>query len=246
IVKIGDILGRDRTFIGTVAFGPTSEEFQVLQDMAGALPKGRFHKGGLSSGFLKTAFSSLSTSLTSLRTEAPPLLVRIVPTSNGGRQAVHADHWDIYQEAVSERRGRAFLSKTKWEAAAKRFVAVPLAYGATGVAHANASFADVFVAVPLAYGATGIAHANASFAQGAERLAWHCSEVNMALLPVGTKLVAKSTKHVNFLQDGEFHTSFCKVQGKAQEYTGSFNRRVQGLEVKPPLNLRFVECFVVS
>ena len=34
----------------------------------------------------------------------------------------------------------------------------------------------------------------------------HKVQVDMRELTVGTKLVAKSTKHENFLQDGEFHT----------------------------------------
>ncbi|KAJ1475844.1 kinase-like domain-containing protein, partial [Baffinella frigidus] len=199
IVKIGDILGRDRTFIGTeppLSFGPPSEEFQTLRDMAGVLPKNRFHKGGLSSGFLNTAFSSLSTSLTSLRTEAPSPTLFSYSFVCGNKEEEEEDY------GGRNARSRAFISKTRWEPAARRFVAVPLTHGATGIAHANASFA-----------------------QGAERLAWHCTEVDTQLRPVGTKLVAKMTKHENFLQDTDFHTSFCKVQRKAQEYTGFFNRR---------------------
>ena len=68
IKHLGDLFGRDRVFIGTVAFGPPSENYEVLQTMAAALPRNSFQKLGLSGASLKTAFSSLTSSLTTLRT----------------------------------------------------------------------------------------------------------------------------------------------------------------------------------
>ncbi len=45
IKHMGDLLGRDRVFVGTVAFGPPDENYQVLQDMSGILPKNSFQVG---------------------------------------------------------------------------------------------------------------------------------------------------------------------------------------------------------
>ena len=55
--------------VSTVAFGPPQEDFEVLKNMSTVLPRGSFQKLGLSAAALKTAFSSLTSSLTSLRSE---------------------------------------------------------------------------------------------------------------------------------------------------------------------------------
>ena len=68
IKRLGDLFGRDRVFIGTVAFGPLTENYSVLQAMAATLPRNSFQKLGLSGASLKTAFSSLTSTLTTLRT----------------------------------------------------------------------------------------------------------------------------------------------------------------------------------
>eukprot|EP00607_Mallomonas_marina_P008608 CAMPEP_0182424656 /NCGR_PEP_ID=MMETSP1167-20130531/10888_1 /TAXON_ID=2988 /ORGANISM="Mallomonas Sp, Strain CCMP3275" /LENGTH=732 /DNA_ID=CAMNT_0024604629 /DNA_START=58 /DNA_END=2253 /DNA_ORIENTATION=+ len=67
---LGDMCGRDRIRIHTVAFGNPNEDFRVLKQMSNQLPRHSFQKLGLSSICLSTAFSSLSSSLTSLRTES--------------------------------------------------------------------------------------------------------------------------------------------------------------------------------
>ncbi|KAJ1495217.1 hypothetical protein T484DRAFT_1763193 [Baffinella frigidus] len=43
---MGDLFGRDRLYLTTVAFGPPTENFQVLQDMAAVLPRSSFQKLG--------------------------------------------------------------------------------------------------------------------------------------------------------------------------------------------------------
>jgi hypothetical protein len=90
IKRLGDLFGRDRMFIGTVAFGPPSEDYAVLQGMAAALPRSSFQKLGLSGAHLRTAFTSLTSSLTTLRTEAgggsSPLTLRSDVGKHGQRQ----------------------------------------------------------------------------------------------------------------------------------------------------------------
>ena len=68
---LGDTFGRDRFSLHTVGFGPATEEFQVLADMAAMLPRpSSFQKLGLAANRLSTVFSSLSSTLTTMRTEA--------------------------------------------------------------------------------------------------------------------------------------------------------------------------------
>ena len=69
ITELGDLFGRDRMAVHTVAFGPPGDDYAVLEEMARVLPRGSFQKLGLSASGLRTAFSSLSSSLTTLRTD---------------------------------------------------------------------------------------------------------------------------------------------------------------------------------
>ena len=69
ITAIGNLFGRDRVVVCTVAFGPQKEDFMTLQEMAETLPRGSFQKLGLNPAALRTAFSSLFSSMTELRTE---------------------------------------------------------------------------------------------------------------------------------------------------------------------------------
>jgi hypothetical protein len=45
IKYLGDQLGRDRVFVGCVAFGPPGENYGVLQSMAASLPRHAFQVG---------------------------------------------------------------------------------------------------------------------------------------------------------------------------------------------------------
>ncbi len=42
VKRLGDLLGRDRVFVGTVAFGPPDENYDILKDMAATLQRGSF------------------------------------------------------------------------------------------------------------------------------------------------------------------------------------------------------------
>ena len=95
VEQMGDIFGRDRVVVNTVAFGPPSDDYGVLMSMAEALPRHSFQKLGLSSSCLSTAFTSLASSLTTLRTEAGggggALALRPNITKQGARQ-VYAEN----------------------------------------------------------------------------------------------------------------------------------------------------------
>jgi hypothetical protein len=138
IQQIGDLYGRDRTYIGTVAFGPPSEDYAVLQTMAAQLPRGSFQKLGLSALQLRTAFSSLTSSLTSLRADAAarPLTQRALQMERGGARG--SDGWDVYRISAGDA-----LSKQRYDLARRQFVAAPYEPGSDGVAHSKNCFGQV-------------------------------------------------------------------------------------------------------
>ncbi|KAG2501020.1 hypothetical protein HYH03_000840 [Edaphochlamys debaryana] len=239
VKKLGDLLGRDRVFVGTVAFGPPGEDYEVLRRMAGALPRSSFQKLGLSADCLRTAFTSLTSSLTTLRTESagPGLTLRTDIGTRGERQAyaerdrVDGALWDIY---VGPKR---CLSRKQYDLSAKRMVEVPYA------AH------DIVRQLQAVYPnlERGIAHAKHKFAEGAERVVFQCTEVvshdGYSALAVGPRLVAKSTRYQQHMRSADFHKTFCKTQGEAEELAQLFNRRLQGL---PEWQVRFLPCYVYT
>ena len=104
---------------------------QVLQAMAKRLPQGSFQKLGLSVDSLKTAFSSLTSDLTTMRTEggSSPSLT---PRSNRSRETdahrnmqqegnefiTEAAGWDIYVQERGE------VIKLKYDARQRALVEV--------------------------------------------------------------------------------------------------------------------------
>ena len=45
---------------------------------------------------------------------------------------------------------------------------------------------------------------------------------------IGERLVAKATRFEELMRVSDFHTTFCRVQGEAQDLAMKFNRRVAG------------------
>ena len=69
VKRIGQVFGLDKVIFRTLAFGPIKEDFRLLEQMAAVLPCGEFQKLVLNASNLKTAFSSVSSSLLTLQTE---------------------------------------------------------------------------------------------------------------------------------------------------------------------------------
>ncbi len=152
--RLGDKYGRDRLVFQTVGLGPATEEFLLLQKMAQVLPRSSFQKLGLAAKNLVTMFSSLTSTLTSMRTEGadrPDKTLRRDRRQEGlseqtrPRYVTPADGWVIYE-------GATFTSKKAFDGLE-------------------------FVHSPLKDGATGVAIKRNFFAAGAERLAYQCIEV---------------------------------------------------------------------
>lgn len=104
--EIGDVLGRDRVVVAVVAFGDVSQDYSVLQQMGHALPRGSFRKLALNANGLRTAFSSLSSSLTTLttdagggdRTQPRKAVVKEQGKEDDGNLVYEEKGWQIYNE----------------------------------------------------------------------------------------------------------------------------------------------------
>ncbi|PNW88703.1 hypothetical protein CHLRE_01g040950v5 [Chlamydomonas reinhardtii] len=240
IRAMGDLLGRDRVSVNTVAFGPAAEDFAVLQAMSQVLPRGSFQKLGLSAHCLRTAFTSLTSSLTTLRTEAggagPGLTLRTDLRAKGQRQE-YEEHqllsngliFDIYV-------GRKFVSKCQYDRDTRDLVPVPFLDTAR-VRIMREQFPEV---------EWGVAHARRLFSEGAERVVFQCTEVvsvdgGATAYAIGPRLVAKQTRHQERVHDPKFHRTFCRTQGEAAELASLFNRRLRG---GPAWQVHFLPCYV--
>ncbi|PNH12275.1 Eukaryotic elongation factor 2 kinase [Tetrabaena socialis] len=243
VKTLGDLLGRDRVYIGTVAFGPPSEEYTVLAAMAAALPRNSFQKLGLSAACLRTAFTSLTSSLTTMRTDAgggrPGLTLRTDIGKKGQRQAYEESHvitdgmgWDVYCGLLCQKKQRYDLGTGK-------MVAEPFA---------DSRLADSWRRAFPDKVQRGMAHAQLKFGEGAERVVYQCSEVvsvddGLTAYCIGPRLVAKSTRFSQCLDDADFHRVFCRTQGEAEELAQLFNRRLQlGAEWQ----VHFLSCCVYT
>ena len=204
VLKMGDLFGRDRLRIATIAFGPPGEDYKVLEEMSKVLPNGHFSKLGLNAGSLRTAFSSLTSSLTSLRTAAGPssgLSQRRIESEVAGQD--EGKDWWVYVESQAHhwagKNGNAvILKKQRYDRVSEEFVDVPLEMGSDGVAHSRKKFSE-----------------------GAERVCFRCYEFKTgdaeSMERVGVVLVAKESKFEEHLNESDFHKTFCRVQEKAKE-----------------------------
>ena len=153
IKALGTSLGQDRLHFCTVAFGPEDEDYEVLQRMAGQLPRGSFHKLRLTPESLRTAFSTLTSSLTSLRSDTRARLTeRAVPREPTAAAAAAADSgvrsvegWHVYRLS----RGTV-LSKLSYRRADGAMVAVGYEQGSDGIAHAAHCFGQARPRAPPA------------------------------------------------------------------------------------------------
>ena len=224
VKKIGDVFGRDKVIFRTLAFGPKNEDFRLLDEMANALPRGEFQKLGLDASKLRTAFSSLSSSMTELRTEGGGRLLtprrdKVVDKKQYVDQSKvvlrGTDQWWIY----------SFEDVWKYK------------LGPSGIT--SQRFTD---------DATGIAFIGQPFAEGAERFVFRCTEIAIPtavrrewydagvktsqkdLIKAerrGLRLVCKEANKQENLEKGRgFHETFMRVQADAATLAKAFNQKL--------------------
>ena len=230
ITTMGKLFGADKVVVCTVAFGPPKEDFKMLQDMAAMLPRGSFQKLGLHAGALRTAFSSLSSSMTELRTEggSRSLTLRRDRMVNKNQKVEHgrmvngSEGWFIYSH-------QQFRGKHSWDSARRQLI----------------------MTRRLPPPATGFAFYQEPFAVGAERFVYRCTEISIpqdkfrewyanhfasyegsyrfVASRCGLRYVAKEAKDEENLALGRvFHEQFARIQYDAAVLAEQFNRRLRG------------------
>jgi hypothetical protein len=131
VEELGGMFGEDRITVNTVAFGEPSLDYDVLQQMARVVQRGNFQKLGLGIHRLRSALSTLSSSITTILT-----------TGGGGgltlresrpmetKESFHAPvtrvthrEWDVYTMGD---RTYGIDSKQAYDWRKQKFVDVPL------------------------------------------------------------------------------------------------------------------------
>ncbi len=248
ISQLGEMFGVNRVRFNSVAIGNPNEDFSVLEKMSKVLPNGSFMKLGLSTNLLSTTFTSISSTLTSLRTD----------TGNGAKS--HTARTDKIQED-SAKASREIARDLQLKEAGK---VVPLdiseyyMYFNTArvkFTHHLLTKDDILYIMShqakfkkqwckTAAGSyeykdmtdfSGIAMKKNFFAQGAERLAFRGVEFKLNMNATNNKdlwvhsgpdLVVKESKHSEDLKDSKFHTAFAKTQVFATIKANQFNKAV--------------------
>ncbi|KAL3936397.1 MAG: hypothetical protein SGBAC_008274 [Bacillariaceae sp.] len=238
VKSIGKIFGPDKVIFRTLAFGPPKENFTLLEKMATVLPRGEFQKLGLNAANLKTSFSSLSSSLSTLTTEgghraltrrSDKVVDKNQRVDNTGYLLDGADGWWIY--ALHD-----FIGKYEFKD--------------------DSSSVRKLRRIDLFSEANGIAFLQQPFAEGAERFVYRCTEIestgydyeyaassdNMAAR-CGLRLVAKEAKDLeNHHQGRKFHETFARIQTDAGELARSFTRQLPYR--RPEWNLNFIKTHI--
>jgi hypothetical protein len=236
VEKLGDIFGRDRTIISTVAFGAAQEDFATLQKMSESLPRNSFQKLGLNAAQLHTAFTSLTSSLTTLRTEGGSQL----PLQSRGKEVVRhlakrdevnqmlgeKDGWFLYSAARADRgEPQRLLGKYVWAPQIRDMIPKPLSKGA----------------------GDGLAFFETPFAEGREKYAYKCTEIRglhanrdgsyyterVGTLLVGKESSSKDRLGLDFLKDA------LRIQSEASELARQFNDR---LRRSAAFDVTFAKC----
>jgi hypothetical protein len=232
VKKIGQVFGRDKVVLRTLAFGPPNENFSLLEQMAGVLPRGEFQKLGLNAANLKTAFSSLSSSMTELRTEGggrllTPRMDKVVEQNQKLEETTlitGKEGWFVY--AFED-----FIGKFKFDGGKLEKIDLPLA-------------------------ANGIAFYKNPFAEGAERFVYRCTEifipsawrkihysiaasVRNTAARHGLRLVAKEARDLeNHHRGRKFHETFARIQLDAAKLAEGFTKSLP--HVRSDWNVSFI------
>ena len=216
IRKIGDVFGKEKVVLRTLAFGPPNEDFKLLEEMAAALPRGAFQKLGLNADKLRTAFSSLSSSMTELRTE-------------GGGRALTRRNKVVNTAQVINQTSQLVRGYDGWWIYAFNYLIGKFAYNAGPRKLLPARMID---------SANGLAFVQEPFAEGAERFVYRCTEIEvpesvaekwfwqgvdagdkdiMIAYRRGIRLVAKEAKDEENLEQGRaWHETFARLQEDAR------------------------------
>jgi hypothetical protein len=231
IGRLASRFGR-RLTVGTIGFGPSTEDFSVLRLLASTSAlyhsTGVFQKPELTAHSLRMALSTLSSTLTATKTEMTELggssqrVVRDVrrePQSAGNETLLDDDSW--LPCCIS-------FERVAWSSKAKDWI--PQARLVSPVAVSFAIRKNIF-------------------GEGAERMVRKFREFDASGVFVGKPMVAKESRFVDDLASPDrkaFHRVFCETQQQAQVLALEFNKRlaaVPGVDSSTP-RVQFLACSI--
>jgi hypothetical protein len=192
--------------VSCVGFAGPMEGFGVLKAMAAAVPRGQFCRSGLSMEALRTAFSSISSTISSTLTNAGSArgTLRNIKASNN--KNFTSKDWE-YSEDVKP-----------WAVALNQ--------------HQSASFTPAKWPPAIHPQATGVILRPGFHGVGAERFAFLMAVVERSSggfkVGFGGKLVAKESKYEENLDKAwKYHKPFFETQLKAQARAKAFNAELR-------------------
>ena len=229
IAQLGRTFGTDRVILGCVGIGK-EDNFRLLEQMAKTLPRGTFYKSHLNADCLCTVFSSLSSSLTSLRTESldaaggklltirSAKVVDKMPSNIRLIRQLAEDEWYICTSQVS---------KWIWERKSGKLTQVSHGLvGFDGIAFYRDHFAagcevPAGVARYYTYYCMFIAYIHIENTIILQRLVHLGCEIvvekkGRSVERAGRWFITKLSKYEEQLWDPEFHKTFCRLHAEAQ------------------------------
>lgn len=230
--ELGAMFDEDRITMNTIAFGDPNAQYEVLEQMARVLKRGSFQKLGLGIKRLRSALSTLSSTITTMLTSGggSGLTLR-EPRPMETKESFHApvthvtdqDGWDVY---TLHDRKFTLVSKQKYDCKTHTLVDAPLC------------------------DAVGVAFSNRPFAQGAERSASRCLEVvpdGRRFAAAGFPLVGKETLFREELKDARFHKRVARCHSEGNELAQRFNARIEkAFPGRAEFKLRYSECWIYT
>ena len=240
VSSIASMYGRRLTF-GAIGFGPATEDFSVLRDMAVAVEdfgaKGDFSMPSLSSESLATSITALSRSLSTTKTE-------LTDTSGKRHQEVKAVRRDRLN-APDEEQLSSEWKLFDYEEGGVRSVRTsqPSAGILDGRLEWHERMTEPYMLEHASWIDAGAVDVRARGAalripiagEGAERIVHKFREVGASGAFVGPKLVAKESRFVDDDAPSgrlKFHESFARTQLKASHLAQEFNKALAELETR--------------
>ena len=244
IGKLASRFGRRLTF-GTIGFANSSEEFATLQSLTRECVtygcQASFHKPALTARSLQRVLTSLSSTLTSTKTE--------MTSMDGSRQRT-------VREVMREKRSGVIedtcFNDKRWWIFAKSLQSFVMSRVVWTQHHGrNHDKCWNHVSKFMHEDAVGVVMRKEIFDEGAERMVRKFREVNRKGEFVGPWMVAKESRFIEDYANNEdlraFHTTFCKTQLRAERVAKTFNRKlltIPGVDMSNTPQIRFLECAV--
>ena len=232
-----------RLTFAAFGFGKSASEFTIMKgiirvaEMSGA--KATFGYSYDDDNVLRNILTSTSASVTAMRS-----LMSCLDTGSGSRKLRSGiEKADYNPVAVFNSIEWTYFNCVKTKLTfVKKYKLEHIQNKLTG------KYLPEFVEVPMLLNSVGIAVGKKYFGEGAERLVFLMSEINMDGEFIGPPLVAKASRHEqipNLDSLRKWHKTFMRTQMRAAIYATKFNRQLDNKHVSKDIpRIEFLPCFI--